>query len=85
MACGPPPGVYSTRPSCRRRCRVMIRKIERCWSELVEEVLADPKLTEAEAEFLETFPTYLRQPKMCSLWPPKSWSGRYSAGVGLSR
>jgi hypothetical protein len=34
----------------------MIRKIERYWSDLVEEILADPKLTEAEAEFLETVP-----------------------------
>jgi hypothetical protein len=34
----------------------MIRKIEPYWSELVEEILADPKLTDAEAEFLETVP-----------------------------
>ena len=34
----------------------MIRKIEHYWSELVEQVLADPKLTQAEAEFLETVP-----------------------------
>ena len=34
----------------------MIRKIERYWSELVEEILADPKLTDAEAKFLETVP-----------------------------
>ena len=33
-----------------------MRKIERYWSELVEQVLADPKLTQAEAEFLETVP-----------------------------
>ena len=26
------------------------------WPELVEQVLADPKLTQAEAEFLETVP-----------------------------
>ena len=34
----------------------MIRKIEHYWSELVEQVLADPKLTQVEAEFLETVP-----------------------------
>jgi hypothetical protein len=34
----------------------MIRKMEHYWSELVEQVLADPKLTQAEAEFLETVP-----------------------------
>jgi hypothetical protein len=28
----------------------------RYWSDLVEEILADPKLTEAEAEVLETVP-----------------------------
>ena len=32
------------------------RKIERDWQSLVDQVLADPKLTEAEAEFLETVP-----------------------------
>ena len=32
----------------------MIHKIGREWSELVEEILADPKLTETEAEFLES-------------------------------
>jgi hypothetical protein len=31
-------------------------QIERYWSDLVEQVLADPKLTQAEAEFLETVP-----------------------------
>jgi hypothetical protein len=54
----------------------MIRKIEHYWSKPVEEVLADPKLTEAEAEFLETVPDLFKQPKTSSLWPPKSWSGR---------
>ena len=33
-----------------------MRKIERYWSELVEEILADPNLTQVEAEFLETVP-----------------------------
>ena len=33
-----------------------IRKIERYWSELVEEILADPNLTQVEAELLETVP-----------------------------
>ena len=33
-----------------------MRKIERYWSELVEQALADPNLTQVEAEFLETVP-----------------------------
>ena len=42
-------------------CVGMIRKIEHYWSELVEQVLADPKLTQAEAEFLETVPDLFEQ------------------------
>jgi hypothetical protein len=38
----------------------VMRKIERYWSELVEQVLADPKLTQAEAEFLETVPALFK-------------------------
>jgi hypothetical protein len=33
-----------------------MRKIERYWSEVVEQALADPNLTQVEAEFLETVP-----------------------------
>ena len=33
-----------------------MRKIERYWSELVAQALADPNLTQVEAEFLETVP-----------------------------
>ena len=33
-----------------------MRKIERYWSEVVEQALADPNLTQFEAEFLETVP-----------------------------
>ena len=33
-----------------------MRKIERYWSEVVEQALADPNLTQDEVEFLETVP-----------------------------
>jgi hypothetical protein len=33
-----------------------MRKTECYWSELVEQALADPNLTQVEAEFLETVP-----------------------------
>ena len=60
-------------------------KVERDWSSLVEQILADPKLTEAEVAFLETGPDLFKTTRDEFLMATEIVEKSHIAAVGFSR